>query len=716
MSIGISPVGTSPIGIDKSASLPVNIVGEVVSLPVVVNVAKPDMVFASAWDIQVILSGVDVSDRVVGTVEIEIEEASARIATVMLEAAAESLMQLSGASLVINVKTSAASDWVRRFTGLAALPDINPDAGVIVLHGADSRRDVLAMSSRTVIASLVGGYWSDAVFGKYADSLDYANARLSTVPGAFDLDAYGNPRMTPWAGLAVAATLTDDVIEDGTLRLIPVSRQRVVNFVTNDNESIEPISTTAICALADGSVLTKSPTPTLSGVADPGVSVRVDIAGQSLGAVASQSGSWSVVVDIPLADGRYTPRVTLSIGGASCSMWGTPFRVSRNGTGDGYIGQAATEKVMDASFEYRYPRLHEYRRSWNWSMGISYGEYVRGHNGKPYRLPEKSLFKSAVQQSGWLLRSESYAAPLQGSQYVGYVDNAGNVISGPVPSTGVSAVLTYKNDYTGPAADDPRCEAAALVASKRIVQALTERYRITVSAPDSVAALGQLKAQGRQANLDATGEFDSASWEASATMLPDIGAASVDLLSMPGAARQDADDAIAALIAIARCQILESHRATRLSWRMPVMPSLDVSKAVLVQSASVRASGKLARIIERYDIDSGSAIADVEIAISGLIGAGTAVDDPVKAPAITAMASQAVGDVVALGSCLEGRDAYTSATVGYATGAQGDGDSDYPHEVGLAVPSIPVYVADPVEREIAHQVSVSVPVDILEVF
>ncbi|MTD33936.1 hypothetical protein [Paludibacterium denitrificans] len=45
-------------------------------------------------------------------------------------------------------------------------------------------------------------------------------------------------------------------------------------------------------------------------------------------------------------------------------MWGTPFQVARNGKGTAIIGQAAQERVVDCSLQYRYPRLHEYRRTY----------------------------------------------------------------------------------------------------------------------------------------------------------------------------------------------------------------------------------------------------------------------------------------------------------------------------------------------------------------
>ncbi|MTD33935.1 hypothetical protein [Paludibacterium denitrificans] len=135
---------------------------------------------------------------------------------------------------------------------------------------------------------------------------------------------------------------------------------------------------------------------------------------------------------------------------------------------------------------------------------MSYAEYAKGNNGKPYKLPEKSLFKSAVDSSGWKLLSEFYTSPLQGGvHYVGYVDSSGNVHSGDTVPDDAVAVLKYNNDYTGKPEDDPRCESAVIAIAKRVVQTLTERWRITVTAPDSIAALGEMKKQGQTASIDA---------------------------------------------------------------------------------------------------------------------------------------------------------------------------------------------------------------------
>ncbi|WP_230370754.1 hypothetical protein [Paludibacterium denitrificans] len=108
-----------------------------------------------------------------------------------------------------------------------------------------------------------------------------------------------------------------------------------------------------------------------------------------------------------------------------------------------------------------------------------------------------------MDSSGWKLLSEFYTPPLQGQHYVGYIDSSGNLHDGETVPSDAAAVLWYRNDYTGKPEDDPRCESAVIAIAKRVVQTLTERWRITVKAPDSIAALGEMKKQGQTASIDA---------------------------------------------------------------------------------------------------------------------------------------------------------------------------------------------------------------------
>jgi hypothetical protein len=177
-------VSTLPTG---SLSTPISLAVLPVSLP------------AEGWDVRVLVGGVDLSDRVEGELEIEAERRSAYCIGGAEPCAGDSLASFGGQSLVIDVQPIIGGAWVRRFTGKVSLPQFDLEAGRVTLHGTDNRHELLAQSSRSALAAMLGGYWSDHV-GSEANSLQYAEGRLDTVAGSFDLDAYGNPRLTDWAG------------------------------------------------------------------------------------------------------------------------------------------------------------------------------------------------------------------------------------------------------------------------------------------------------------------------------------------------------------------------------------------------------------------------------------------------------------------------------------------------------------------------------------
>ncbi|MTD32506.1 hypothetical protein [Paludibacterium denitrificans] len=259
-----------------------SITGETVSLPLVVTVAHTQPDAATIWDIRVLLADQDITDHLTGSVVIEAEESASRIATVKLLLTGQRLFDLTGKPLVVEMRPNVLASWQRRFTGIVDTPEFGQDRDFVTLHARDRRSESLALSSRAELEALLGGYWSQHVFARYADSLQYATDRLSTIPAAYDLDVYGNPRLTPWAGLASSLTLHAGDIVDESLSIQPSSHKSVINPVTNDNESEQAISTTAICKLSDGKTLTTSTQPTLTGVATPGMTVTVKVGGQTL--------------------------------------------------------------------------------------------------------------------------------------------------------------------------------------------------------------------------------------------------------------------------------------------------------------------------------------------------------------------------------------------------------------------------------------------------
>ncbi|WP_293765803.1 Ig-like domain-containing protein [uncultured Aquitalea sp.] len=686
----------------------------------------PKSLAASGWDVRLVVGETDLSDRLQGTIEIEAEEGAARIASVTLSlVAGDTLASYSGQVMLVEARPAPGAAWVRRFSGKVMLPVPDLESGTMVLHAADRRHDLLASTSRADLAAMLGGYWSDLVESEAANSLQYAEARLATVAGSWDLDAFGNPRMTLWNRSGTDVTVTDDDIIDGTLQPRPVSLTDVVNLVTNDTVSLGGVSATAICGLVHNAAndtgksatdnITANNRPLIGGTVEPGAVVTVTLAGQSMTTAAGADGKFQVQPRLPLALGVHTPHIHVE-GSWTWEAWGTSFVVASKAEADlGAATAPVVEKVAstDVSFEYRYYRLHQKKSIYQWSMGITYPELVLGRNHHAFILPERQLFESAASQSGWTLNKATYTSPKQGTQVVGYVDTNGIVHEGSSSSgTDVAEVLIYKNEYTGDPAADPRCESATLELTRRVAQPVTERWRISVSAPDSIARLGTRKAQGQTAAADATSHFNADAWEKDIKAEPVI-TDSTDLVSLPGMSRADAENAILYLAAKARRQILASHRASRVAMTLWADLTMDLTRRYEVSTHDLHAVGKVARFVERYSIQTGQSRMEVELAISSLVAAGTAPDDPLLSPVITGAANYSGSQNAAVPSAWEGRGSLIDGTA-WTTGAMGDRDSQYPRSVSLSTPPVDAYLTDPVDRLMSYALSVAIPVDPFE--
>lgn len=175
---------------------------------------------AGQWDVRAVLEQQDVSAWLTGSVRIEAEEGLARICEIqLLPGAPYTLASVSGKRLTVDLQCESGGAWYRRFTGRVEMPELSSATGVLTLHATDGRRDLLARKTRADLASLLGGHWSDLVFSPDADSLRYAEDRLSTVQASFDLDVYGNPRVTPWRAGPSAFRFDAGVILDQSLQL-----------------------------------------------------------------------------------------------------------------------------------------------------------------------------------------------------------------------------------------------------------------------------------------------------------------------------------------------------------------------------------------------------------------------------------------------------------------------------------------------------------------
>ena len=198
----------------------------------------PDGQQAAVFAARILVDGEDVSDDVIGDLVIEAEEGAARVADVMLKPAPETVVFVPGwvgKPVVISIgdfSGGTLTDEVVLFTGKIDLPAVDLDSRVINLRCTDDLQGAISALSVAAVDTLIGGYYSEAVFDASASRWGYANDRLSTVAAALDISPTGTPRLTAWAAKSTAdLAFDDDTVLDGSLAIDITERAAMINQV-----------------------------------------------------------------------------------------------------------------------------------------------------------------------------------------------------------------------------------------------------------------------------------------------------------------------------------------------------------------------------------------------------------------------------------------------------------------------------------------------------
>lgn len=253
---------------------------------------------------------------------------------------------------------------------------------------------------------------------------------------------------------------------------------------------------------------------------------------------------------------------------------------------------------VDAEFAYRYPRLRQRYTSVGWSGSVIGGQMAAAG----YAFPTLADVSSAGQGSGWEVVLISYSSA-----------------PATIPHSSGGFIHTAQGAI----------DRAVLYMAQRHSQSITEAYTLTVTAPESVAANGEL-AHAIRGALES--EFDGNAWESAldvAPLMPTGG----DMDWAPDATRADSDYAINTLLDQARVKILGSHRGARVTNAVLCNPDLDLNRRVAIATSAISASGKVARVAHTLDFDAGSAVTEFDIACFGVGGAGIITPDTLAPPA-----------------------------------------------------------------------------------
>lgn len=164
---------------------------------------------AYRWRLRLLVGGVDMTDQLTGTADVDREEGAAAVAGFALYIAPGTPVVPTdwvGKAVSLDyISTSAGiTTESRRFTGQIASPVWNPTTRVMSCECSDQLQQRVEAMTIEAIDSLTGGYWSADIFEptEGRSHWDYALERLSTRPASLDSSPAGALRVTSWYATA----------------------------------------------------------------------------------------------------------------------------------------------------------------------------------------------------------------------------------------------------------------------------------------------------------------------------------------------------------------------------------------------------------------------------------------------------------------------------------------------------------------------------------
>ncbi|MVW75397.1 hypothetical protein [Pseudomonas xionganensis] len=345
------------------------------------------------------------------------------------------------------------------------------------------------------------------------------------------------------------------------------------------------------------------------------------------------------------------------------------------------LSRLTNHVVIEA--DYRYSRLRQKNESWSWVGGGFCGWYFPDNK----ELPTIEMIEDAVSSTGsQLLKDPSWDL---------------------LPPSDIDPCLTgqpWVNNFTD------LLLGAQFRTGRRWVQSITERYTLTVEAPASIAQAGPVVAR-----VGGAFEVESAQAETWGSTPFDSG------LNGHTDSRDETrrQAFFAVLLRQALAQLVDAHRATRISLSLPtpMAAGIDLTHTLQLDDQGIAAQGRVTRVRDVYDHSGGTAITTLELAV---MRGGGAVNDALVPPASVDEPQPPGISPTSLPTQLGGRSGvpeYDEDLPGFA-GNYGSSDiADpirYPRRFKLTVDEIPAEQRDELPVPIAATYSVAIPNDLLE--
>jgi hypothetical protein len=293
------------------------------------------------------------------------------------------------------------------------------------------------------------------------------------------------------------------------------------------------------------------------------------------------------------------------------------------------------------TFEYRFSRLH--RRTAHMRFLVDLDKTIQ------YGLPllARSTVEAALENTGWnfyygggigVSQENTGTTPFHASNgeplkrdidYVPYPDQV------DIPGGGI----WYQTE------SDTTCMEFSCNMWRRWTQTVTETYAITVSAPESISANG-IRLREDSANL--VSEWDAGNWENDPSAEPTLNAGGrVQTMDYsPDATTADRDAALETFIDTLKVRVDESHRSARGGARTWLTPELDLDKRLRINTGDDAGEGKAVVVEHNWDMATGRATTDFQIAITRHDAVGITPPDDTETEAPEAPAVPEVSEVI----------------------------------------------------------------------
>ncbi len=228
------PLSVDVVKVSGATSLPftLNIVQPAAfSLPIAINVHEDQL--SDSWSFSVVVGGDDLSNSIVGSIRVEAEEDSSRIAefNILPDVGVYDGFNWVGKSVEITYYDPVNNINAFIFRGVVDVPEYDISSGLISFICSDQLQERLERSTIDQIDDDIPGYYHSAVFGDFTTGLAYSQAKLSTIAASYDLDVNGFGNLGYWDASTPDFIIADDQIIADSVSVSLNSRRDLVNSV-----------------------------------------------------------------------------------------------------------------------------------------------------------------------------------------------------------------------------------------------------------------------------------------------------------------------------------------------------------------------------------------------------------------------------------------------------------------------------------------------------